>query len=93
MLHRGSVPETHSDVSIRGLWEIQTEAIIDARFGDADADTWKPEVMDNLLDWWEKPTRKSTKRTVMTNTFFSPFVLSVDGIIGKEALVLLANLS
>ena len=40
--HRGIFPETQGDVSIRGLWEIQTELIIGVRFGDADADTWKP---------------------------------------------------
>ena len=41
-------------MSIRVLWEIQTEEIIDIRFGDADADTYKPEVMYKLLAWWEK---------------------------------------
>ena len=40
--HGGSVPETLGDVSIRGLWEIQMEAIIGIRFGDANAKTWNP---------------------------------------------------
>ena len=39
--HEGSVPETQRGISIRGLWESQTEAIIDVRFGDAYTDTWK----------------------------------------------------
>ena len=49
MRHGGSLPETQGDMSIRGLWEIQTEAIIDVRFGYSNADTWKPEEMDKLL--------------------------------------------
>ena len=55
--HGGSIPETRGDVSIRGLRESQKESIIDIRFVDADADTWKPEGIDKLLDWWEKTKR------------------------------------
>ena len=50
--HGGISPETKSDVSIRGLWEIQIEAIIDVRFGDADTETWKLARMDKLLAGW-----------------------------------------
>ena len=35
--HGGNISEKRGEVSIRGLWEIHTEAIIDAIFGDADA--------------------------------------------------------
>ena len=38
----GRVLETRAGVSIQGLWEIQTEAIIYVVFGDSDAETWKP---------------------------------------------------
>ena len=41
-------------MSIRGLWDIQTEAIIDVRFGDSDAETWNPVRMDKLLADWDK---------------------------------------
>ena len=44
--------ETRGDVLIRVLWKIQTGAIIGVRFGDADADTYKYEPMDKLLDCW-----------------------------------------
>ena len=37
-----------------GLWESQTEAIIDVGLGDADAETWKPVRMDKLLAGWDK---------------------------------------
>ena len=80
MRHVRRIPETWGYVSIRGLWDSQAEEIIDSSFVDADVDTWKPEVMDNLLDLWEKIN-------------FSLFDLSVDGMMGKEAQVLLATLS
>ena len=41
-------------MSIQGLLESQTEAIIDVRFGYADAETWNPVRMDKLLADWDK---------------------------------------
>ena len=49
VFHGGSVPETHGDVSIWCLWVSQPEVNIDIRFGDSDADYWKPVIMDKLL--------------------------------------------
>ena len=50
--------------------------------------------MDKLLSVWEK-TKKYKHGKVCYNQWshFSPFVLSVDGVMGKEALVVLATLS
>ena len=50
--HRVGIPETKGGVSIQGLWEIQTEAIIDVVFGYADKCYWKPVIMDKLLAGW-----------------------------------------
>ena len=52
--HRESVPETRGYVSIRVLLKRVMEAIIDVRFGDYDAYSWKPFRMDKLLSGWEK---------------------------------------
>ena len=49
MRHGGRVPETQGDMSIRGLWESQPEAIVDIRFVDVDAETWKPVIMEMFL--------------------------------------------
>ena len=50
--------------------------------------------MDNLLDRWEKTNKyKHGKHCHEKRKHFSPFVISVDGMLGKEALVVLANLS
>ena len=40
--------EKRGDVLIRGLWESQTDAIINVRYGDANSDTYKYETMDKL---------------------------------------------
>ena len=85
--------ETRGDVLIRGLWEIHTDAIIDVRFGDSDAETYRKETMDKLLDHWEKEKKDNYGKHCHKQWKNSPFVLSVDGMIRKEALVLLMHLS
>ena len=49
LCHRGSVPQTCGDVSIRGLPERQMEEMIDVRFGDDDAYYQNTVRMDKLL--------------------------------------------
>ena len=46
--------ETRGDNLIWGLLEIQTDTIIDVRFGNSDADTYMKELMGKLLALWEK---------------------------------------
>ena len=80
-------------MSIQGLGESQIEAIIDVRFGDDDAETWKPEARDDLLARWEKIKKdKHGQHYNNQGKHFSPFVLSVDGMMGKEAQVVIATL-
>ena len=43
--------ETRGDILIRGLWERWADAIIDVKLGDADAETYRFELMVVLLDW------------------------------------------
>ena len=52
--HRRIITETQGDVLIRGLWEIQTDDIIDVRLKDSDADTYVKEGMDTLFPRWEQ---------------------------------------
>ena len=49
--------ETQGDVLIWGLWESQTEAIINIIFGDLDKETYKKEPTDKHLDCWEKENK------------------------------------
>ena len=45
----GSRLETRGEIIIQGLWEIQTDSIIEIRFGYSDADTYSKEPMENIL--------------------------------------------
>ena len=79
---------------IQGLWDRKVEAIIDVKFGDADADSCKYEPMATLLARWVTINKnKHSKNYNDQRKKFSPFVLSVDGILGRESLVVLAQLS
>ena len=86
--------ETQGDVIIWVFWELQTDAIIGVKFGDTDNDTYKNDLMDKNLNRWEKQqTNNHGKRCHKQWKHFHPFVLSVDVMLGKEALVVLMNLS
>ena len=79
---------------IRGLWDRQVNAIIDVRLGDADADTYKYYPMASLMTRWEKIKKdKHSKHCHDQRKHFSSLVLSVDGMLGREYLVVLSQLS
>ena len=78
--------ETRGNVMIQGLWDRQVEAIIDVKLGDADADSYKYEPMSALLAGWE--TIKNNKHGKHCNN-----QQKQDEMIGREALVVLAQLS
>ena len=46
--------ETRGDVLIQGLWYRHTDAVINIKIGDADADTYRFEPMVTIVAWWEK---------------------------------------
>ena len=84
MIHGGSGPETRGAMSIQGLWENQTEVIIGVKFGDAEADSWKPVRMDKLLEGWEKINKdKHGQACCNQRRIFYQFFLSVDGEVFK----------
>ena len=88
--------QKHGETSIRGLWEIQTEAIIDVRFEDTDVDSQKPVRMDKFFAGWEKLNKDKHGKACYCydqRRHLSPFNLSMDKIMGKEALVVLDTLS
>ena len=49
--------DTRGDVLIWGLWEQQTDAIIDVKIGNDDTNTYKFDPMDNILDCWEEKNK------------------------------------
>ena len=81
-------------VMVQGLWDLQVDAIIDLKLGDADADSYKYEPMTALLDRWEMIKKdKDGKHCHNQRKHFLPFVLSVGGMLGREALSVLFQLS
>ena len=79
---------------IRGLWDLQVEAIIEVKLGDADADSYKYEPMEELLARRETIKKdKHGKHCHHHQKQFSMFVLSVDVILGREDQVVLLQLS
>ena len=63
-------------------------------FGDADAETYVKEGMDTLFPGWEQIKRDKYERHCHEKwKHFSPFILSVDGMMGKEAQVILVSFS
>ena len=57
-------------------------------------DSYKYESMDKILAIWENQKKdKHGKKCHEKQKKFPPFVLSIDGMIGKEALVVLENVS
>ena len=79
---------------VQGLWCCQVDDIIDVKIGDADVYLYNYEPMTALLYRWEKIKKyKHSKNCHDQQKCFSPFVISVDGILGREALVVLSQLS
>ena len=64
------------------------------RFGYAEAETWKPVIMDKLLVGWDKIKReKHGQACYDQRRHFSPSNFLVDRIMGKEAQFILTTLS
>ena len=76
---------------IRCLWDQQADAIIDVKIGVADTEYYRYEPISTLLDWWETIKEdKHGKHCHNQQICFFIFVLSVDGMLGREDLVVLA---
>ena len=79
---------------IQCLWYCQVYFIIDVKLGDSDVNTYKYKPITALLVRWEKIKKdKHGKHFHDQWKHFSPFVLSVDGMLGSESLVVLSQLS
>ena len=79
---------------IRGLWYQQDEAIIDIKLSNADADYYKYDPMSELLTRREIIKKyKHSKYCHDQQKHSPPFYLSIDGMLGRKYLVVLAQLS
>jgi hypothetical protein len=82
------------DLSIRGLWQRQTDCIIDVRVTDTDSKSNLSKDPAKVLEAHEKEKkRKYLAPCIAQRRHFTPFVVSTDGLIGKEAKSVLKALS
>ena len=79
---------------IRVLLYRQTNAIIDVKLGNSNADTYRFEQMVTLLDCRDKMIKdKHGKHCQEKRKHFSLFVLSADGMLRREALAIIQDFS
>ncbi len=82
-----------ADISVRGVYESQVEASLDIRVADTDAESFKLKSVLQVLKTREtEKNRKYKKACEERRWHFAPFVCSVDGALGKEALGFLLKL-
>ena len=93
-LYRNNANEDRGDILIRGLWANGTDCIIDVRITDVDAKSQRSRPSHKVLDAHEKEKKKKYLGACLEQRrHFSPFVVSTDGLIGKESRTLLNTLS
>ena len=86
--------EDRGDLLIRGLWAIGTDCIIDVRVTDTDAKSYRSKDPAKVLEAQEREKKKKYLQACLgQRRHFTPFVVSTDGLLGKEAKTLLRKLS
>jgi hypothetical protein len=95
------IPQTHrnreeirGDLCIRNLWSRGTDCIIDVRVTDTDAKSNLSKDPAKVLETHEKEKKKKyLEHCHAQRRHFTPFVVSTDGLLGKEAACVLKELS
>jgi hypothetical protein len=82
------------DLLVRGFWENGMDAIIDVRVVDTDAKSYNSRAPEKVLKSAEKVKKnKYLEHCLQQRRAFTPFVISVDGLLGYEAKNLLKRLA
>ena len=82
-----------ADVAIRGVYENQTQALLDIRVTYTDEESMKLKSITQVLKGQEEEKKRKYKKACEERRFhFTPFVCSVDGVLGKEAQSFLKRL-
>jgi hypothetical protein len=78
--------DERGDLLIRGFWARGTDCILDVRVTDTDAKSYCKRPPAKVLGTQEKEKkRKYLENCLQQRRHFTPFVVSVDGLLGKEA--------
>ena len=79
------VPSLIADLSIRGVWQPQTVALFDIRVIDTDATSYSHRDVAAVLSSAEEEKIKYCDAAEVRRASFTPLVVSVDGVLGREA--------
>jgi hypothetical protein len=80
--------DERGDLSIRGFWEKGTYCIIDVRVTDTDQKSYRKRDPSKVLESQEKEKKKKYLSSCLENRrHFTPFVVSADGMLGREATI------
>ena len=81
-----STPVLVADLRVRSVWQLQTVALLDVRVVDTDAQPYTSRSVSAVLSAAEQEKkRKYLEAAEPRHSSFTPFVLSVDGMMGPEA--------
>jgi hypothetical protein len=79
---------------MQGLWEKGTDCILDVRVAGTDATSYALKPSDKVLGAAEKLKKKKYPQACLEQRrYFTPFVVSVDGLLGKGAKTVLKVLA
>ena len=83
-----------ADISIRGLWQPQVVALLDVQVVDTDAPSHTHRnTVAVLSSAQEEKKRKYNSAAEACRASFTPFVVSTDGMLGREVNFLLKRLA
>jgi hypothetical protein len=78
------------DVLIRSLWEKGTDCIVDMRVTDKDVKSYRNKDPQKVLEVVERLKKKKCLQPCLDQWLhFTPFVVSVDGLVGKESIAVI----
>ncbi len=78
--------EDRSDLLLKGFWARGTKCIVDVRVTDTDAKSYCKRAPAKVLESQEKEKKRKYLEPCLENRrHFTPFVCSVDGLLGREA--------
>eukprot|EP00957_Ditylum_brightwellii_P159330 12128138-Ditylum_brightwellii.AAC.1 len=84
----------HGDLLVCYLWRHQTDNVIDVRITSTDAKSYIPRPLEKVLLSQEKEKKAKYLHSCLGQSrYFSPFMISIDGMLGKEAAMVLKQLS
>ena len=89
-----SIEDLRGDIIIKGLFEQNQDCIIDVRVTDTDAPSYRTRNPYSVIKSQEAEKKKKYLRLCLEQRrTFVPFVVSVDGIIGREGRSLLKQIT